>query len=115
MIGKISDIDLCNLTAGSITPMPNLKNVDSITLLEELASRGGHPAALAEAALLCAKKTHDYNFEGGEINIHNVDRSNYFPFGNISYAQMLHTKTQTKYTPTPRLITQPDGSHLDLI
>lgn len=71
-----------------------LAEVSSVELLEELARRGGHPGAVAEAVLLCAKKSADYNQGMGHEDIHNVDRSSYFPFGAVSYAQMLHTKTQ---------------------
>lgn len=71
-----------------------LENVESTLLLEELARRGGHPGAVAEAVLLCAKKSADYNQGMGHEDIHNVDRTAYFPFGAVSYAQMLHTKTQ---------------------
>lgn len=53
-------------------------------LLNELMSRGGLPAALAEAALLHIRKSDDYN--------HKDDISSYFPFGTLSYAQMMHTK-----------------------
>lgn len=72
----------------------SLKDYESIELLEELVSRGGHPAALAEAALLCMKKSQDYNQGMGHEDPHKVDRSGYFPFGTVSYAQMLHTKSQ---------------------
>lgn len=61
-------------------------------LLLEIQSRGGHPAALARAALLCLKKSQDYN-HGEFTNPHHVDRSEYFPFGVVSYAQMIHTKS----------------------
>lgn len=71
-----------------------LEDVSSVDLLQELARRGGHPGAVAEAVLLCAKKSSDYNQGMGHEDIHNVDRSSYFPFGPVSYAQMLHTKTQ---------------------
>lgn len=76
--------------------MKDLTSVSSLDLLQELSSRGGHPGALADAALLCAKKSLDYNNTetGQSVDIHNVDRSNYFPFGVVSYAQMLHTKAQ---------------------
>ena len=71
----------------------DLKNVTTTELLEELASRGGHPAALAQAAILCINKSRDYNQEGTEpINPHTVDRSEFFPFGTLSYAQMIVTK-----------------------
>ena len=66
--------------------------IPSEVLLAVLSSRGGHPGALADAALLCIKKSQDYNH--GQVDIHNIDRSGYFPFGAISFAQMLHTKTQ---------------------
>lgn len=69
----------------------DLDNVSSIKLLECLAKRGGHPGALAKAALLCARKSNDYN--GPDIDMHSVDRTAYFPFGAVSYAQMLHTKS----------------------
>jgi hypothetical protein len=71
-----------------------LSTIDSVVLLTELASRGGHPGALAEAALLCVRKSQDYNQGMGHKDIHKVDRSPYFPFGAVSYAQMLHTKSQ---------------------
>lgn len=67
--------------------------IPSRVLLEELRRRGGHPGALAEAALLCIKKSADYNQGSGHEDIHAVDRSPYFPFGAASYAQMLHTKS----------------------
>ena len=71
-----------------------LAKVSSVELLEELVSRGGHPGAVAEAVLLCTKKSADYNQGMGHEDFHSVDRSSYFPFGAVSYAQMLHTKSQ---------------------
>lgn len=62
-------------------------------MLAIIAARGGHPGALAEAALLCVRKSADYN-AGKDADIHSVDRSDYFPLGLASHAQMLHTKTQ---------------------
>lgn len=70
-----------------------LDGVSSHALLEVLRRRGGHPGALAEAAILCAKKSMDYN-AGKGVDIHNIDRSNYFPLGLASYAQMIHTKSE---------------------
>lgn len=81
-------------------PTPNaelhvdLSAFSSENLLSELHRRGGHPGALAEAALLCVKKSADYNHGMGTEDPHKVDRSSYFPFGAVSYAQMLHTKSQ---------------------
>lgn len=70
-----------------------IKEASTYELLEELRSRGGHPGALAEAALLCIRKSADYN-HGQSEDPHCIDRSIYFPFGTVSYAQMLHTKAQ---------------------
>lgn len=75
------------------TTTEQLKQVKTNLLLEELKRRGGHPAALARAALLCIKKSEDYN-HGKIVDPHEVDRSVYFPFGAMSYAQMIHTKSQ---------------------
>ena len=69
-----------------------LHHISSELLLAELSFRGGHPGALADAALLCIKKSQDYN--PGQSDPHKVDRTSYFPFGATSYAQMLHTKSQ---------------------
>lgn len=70
-----------------------LEAVSSVDLLTELEARGGHPGALAKAALLCIKKSQDYN-HGQSTDPHSVDRTGYFPFGAVSYAQMLHTKSE---------------------
>jgi len=67
------------------------RRIPTETALAILQERGGHPGALAEAALLCIKKSQDYN--PGQTDAHNVDRVSYFPFGATSYAQMLHTKS----------------------
>lgn len=72
----------------------SLSKFSSVALLEELQSRGGHPGALAEAALLCIRKSQDYNQGADNSDPHSIDRSGYFPFGAVSYAQMLHTKSQ---------------------
>lgn len=69
------------------------RSMPSELLLRVLSERGGHPAALADAALLCARKSADYNHGKGS-DIHAVDRSSYFPFGDASYAHMIHTKSQ---------------------
>jgi len=70
-----------------------LQTCSTVELLEELQSRGGHPGALATAMLLCVAKSADYN-GAGEEDIHTVNRDAYFPFGTVSYAQMIHTKAQ---------------------
>lgn len=76
-----------------VTQANPLANLDTKEILEELASRGGHPGALAEAALLCIRKSEDYNKASEDADPHTIDRSSYFPFGVVSYAQMLHTKS----------------------
>jgi len=77
--------DLHEAMGRSSDIQPPLSELTTEDLLNELKSRGGHPAALAEAALLCMRKSEDYNGGG-------IDNSEYFPFGAISYAQMLHVK-----------------------
>lgn len=76
------------------TEIEVLGKLPSGALLSELQMRGGHPGAVAEAVLLCLRKSQDYNQGMGHEDPHTVDRSAYFPFGAVSYAQMLHTKTQ---------------------
>lgn len=76
----------------SLSASTQLAKCSTIELLEELQSRGGHPGALAEAALLCVRKSQDYNQGSADLDPHKVDRTQYFPFGAVSYAQMLHTK-----------------------
>ena len=71
-----------------------LSEVSTPEMLAELVARGGHPGGVAEAVLLCIRKSEDYNQGMGFANPHKVDRSSYFPFGAVSYAQMLHTKAQ---------------------
>lgn len=75
------------------TDAPDLSKIDSRHLLAELWRRGGHPGALAEAAMLCIRKSEDYN-HGQTTDPHKVDRSAYFPLGTASYAQMIHTKSE---------------------
>lgn len=62
-------------------------------LLSIISQRGGHPGAVADAVLLCIRKSEDYNHGSGS-DPHKIDRSNYFPFGTPSYAQMIHTKAE---------------------
>lgn len=69
-----------------------VKDIGTETMLKEIESRGGHPAALARAALLCIRKSADYN--SGQSDPHTIDRTGYFPFGTVSYAQMIHTKSE---------------------
>jgi hypothetical protein len=81
-------------TPKSIVAAPTAASrLSTVEMLQELSIRGGHPGALADAALLCAKKSADYN-HGASQNLHTIDRTGYFPFGAVSYAQMLHTKSE---------------------
>lgn len=68
--------------------MPELKEASTKELLNELRSRGGTLAAVAEAQLLVLSKSLDYNGreEAGSA------RDAYFPHGVKSYSQMLWTK-----------------------
>ena len=88
-------VDLGELAASNKDlALAALAEVPSEILLQALAERGGHPGVLAQAALLAAKKSSDYDKgAAGYGDIHNVDRTPYFPFGAVSYAQMLHTKS----------------------
>ena len=79
--------------SSKIDPRQQVLEASTEELLIELCSRGGHPGGIAQAVLLCIKKSQDYN-HGKDQNPHDVDRSSYFPFGAVSYAQMLHTKAQ---------------------
>lgn len=67
----------------------NLGSVSSRELLEELSRRGGQPGVLADAALLALRKGADYH-NGNQPTA--ADRAAYFPFGVLSYAQMIHMK-----------------------
>lgn len=81
-------------------------DVPTELLLKIIEKRGGHPAALATAALLCIRKSQDYNH--GQVDPHTIDRTGYFPFGTVSYAQMLHTKTERFVS-----LTRKEMDHLD--
>jgi len=88
-----------------------LEKISSVDMLKELVRRGGHPGALAEACLLTVKKSQDYNRGLGFEDIHNVDRSSYFPFGTVSYAQMLHTKAKRFNSLTLAELQGQDANH----
>lgn len=92
MIGAVVDVPQCKLTSTLSNAL--VGRLTSAEMLEELKRRGGHPGALAEAALLCIRKSQDYNQAATDMDPHKIDRSSYFPFGDVSYAQMLHTKSQ---------------------
>lgn len=64
-----------------------LSSVGTKQLLEELAKRSGTVKYLAKAGLIQLKKSEDYN--NGQNSI-----ESYFPFGLVSYSQMIHTKSQ---------------------
>lgn len=56
-------------------------------LLYEISLRKSPVAQLATAGLLYLKKSSDYNSDS------KYALENYFPFGPVSYAQMIHTKS----------------------
>lgn len=66
----------------------------TVPLLQIVRDRGGHPGVTAEAVLLCARKSDDYNQGMGHADMHAVNRDSYFPFGLKSHAQMIHTKAE---------------------
>lgn len=80
-----------------------LEGIDSVLLLEELSRRGGHPGAVADAVLLCIRKSADYNF-GEPEDPHAVNRDGYFPLGLASHAQMLHTKAERFMSLTKKIL-----------
>jgi hypothetical protein len=90
------DADLCkevarvawvrSLMAERAGPKPTDYGVSTERLLEMLAARDGAEGALAQAGLLFHRKGRDYNTD--------VDRDDYFPFGERSYVQMLWVKVQ---------------------
>lgn len=77
-------------------PSSILSSFSSEDLMLELQRRGGTLKACADAQLLVLKKSADYNQTGGTAVAHTFDakRDDYFPFGLVSYAQMIHTKSQ---------------------
>lgn len=91
-----------------------LLEASTVDLLVELVNRGGHPGALAQAALLCIRKSEDYN-HGQAHNPHDVDRKEYFPFGVVSYAQMLHTKSMRFNSLTRKALDGQDSNFEGLV
>lgn len=61
-----------------------------ILTIDELNLFAKMPPVFKEVTELSIKKSKDYN-KGNSMP---VSRANYFPFGLLSYAQMLHTKSQ---------------------
>lgn len=71
-----------------------LSDIDTKKLLTEINSRGGVIAAYAEAALLFIEKSEDYNGASKDDGNVSTKPDEYFPFGLVSYAHMLHLKAQ---------------------
>jgi len=73
---------------------PNLSNppssIPGVEFVCDLKTIAAMPKVFIDAVELCIKKSQDYN--NGQDKP--ASRSEYFPFGLLSYAQMLHTKTQ---------------------
>lgn len=66
-----------------------LTEVSTEDLLKELCNRHGTFKAVARAQLLVLKKSADYN---AGVEDPGASRDIYFPFGTMSYAQMIWTK-----------------------
>lgn len=94
---------MARTTALPVSPITILAGISSIDLLEELRRRGGQPGVVADALMLCIEKSMDYNSEQADLDPHNIDRESYFPFGAVSYAQMLHTKAMRFVSITHKL------------
>lgn len=63
-------------------------------LFQDLAHMGGYSSALSKAALLCARKSIDYQGKSSSNELEFFDASHYFPFGPMSYVQMIHVKSE---------------------
>ncbi len=64
-------------------------------LLDALELKGSFYAAYAQAARLAMRKGADYNkLEESGANAQGAERDAYFPFGALSFAQMVHVKAQ---------------------
>jgi hypothetical protein len=92
-----------------------LQSIDTETLFQELSKRGGHPAALARAALLLIKKSQDYNSEQSSKKPEEIDRRNYFPLGEASYAQMIHTKSSRFVALTKKIMDKKEPNFEGLV
>lgn len=99
-----ADPEALKLVLSVLPPRASAGETSTKALLEILDARGGHPGALAEATLLCIRKSQDYNQGGATMDPHKIDRSAYFPFGAVSYAQMLHTKSQRFNSLTKKIL-----------
>lgn len=74
-------------------PETSVGSADVRTLLEALEQHGGTFAAVAQAQKLVLKKSEDYNRSAlDKDGSDSAARDVYFPFGNVSYAQMIHVK-----------------------
>lgn len=67
-----------------------LTHNEAVDSIKEKAIAAAMPKVFIDAVELCMKKAEDY-MQGQKVP---TSRANYFPFGLLSYAQMLHTKTQ---------------------
>ena len=68
----------------------NYTHNEAVDSIKEKAIAAAMPKVFIDAVELCIKKSQDYN--NGQDKP--ASRREYFPFGLLSYAQMLHTKTQ---------------------
>ncbi len=96
---KVVETDSCIIAALRVTEeaahkLKVARELPSELLLRVLSERGGHPGFVAEAVLLCVRKSADYNHGKGSDGMHMVDRSEYFPMGLASHATMISIKAQ---------------------
>lgn len=71
-----------------------LDDATTVQLLLAMKRRGGTFAAVADAQMLVMRKSEDYNRDALADGAAAAKRDVYFPFGTVSYAQMIHTKAQ---------------------
>ena len=81
-----------------------LSHISTKELVEELSKRAGPVKHLAEAAKIQLKKSEDYNQGQNSVR-------SYFPFGLISYAQMIHTKSQRLNSLLDIILSLPPSIH----
>lgn len=88
---KIIDNDLMNKVFNTRnTAYENIASRPGFEYVCDLKTIAAMPKVFIDAVELCIKKSQDYN--NGQDKP--ASRKEYFPFGLLSYAQMLHTKTQ---------------------
>jgi len=71
-----------------------MRSAPAMMVLETLAEQPGYLATYAAAARLTLRKGQDYNRRRSDgADADGRERDEYFPFGELSYAQMVHVKS----------------------